>query len=147
VQALRRHFAEDLLRRRSVRSLLAAARALCRVPVLPRALCYCDKLWNNLHGCRGPGAEAMPLPFECPMDHIFNVPHWAMQNVSFREAGFLDNPRVRERARDSWARVLVVDAPEPTPPHVVKKNGGGRFTGACTNPMPMLSSRSMHALH
>jgi hypothetical protein len=113
VQALRRHFAEDLLRRRSVRNLLAVARSLGRIPVLPRALCYCDKMWNNLHACRAPGGEAMALPFECPMDHIFNVPHWALRNVSFREAGFLDHSHLRQSA--SWARVLVRDAGEPPP--------------------------------
>lgn len=73
-QAIRRHFAEDLLRRRTVRNLLAAARALNRTAVLPRALCYCDKMWNNLQACRAAGAWAMPLPFECPMDHLYLVP-------------------------------------------------------------------------
>ena len=122
-EALRRHFAEDLLRRRSVRSLLAVARALGRVPVLPRALCYCDKMWNNLHACRAPGGEAMPLPFECPMDHIFDVPRWALHNVSFREPGFLDHSHLRQSA--SWARILVRDAGEPPPAFAKAAPAGG----------------------
>ena len=122
-QALRRHFAEDLLRRRSVRSLLAVARALGRIPVLPRALCYCDKMWNNLHACRAPGGEAMALPFECPMDHIFNVPHWVLHNVSFREAGFLDHSHLRQSA--SWARVLVREPGVPPPAFAKAPASGG----------------------
>ena len=76
--------------------------------VLPRTVCYCDKLWNNLVACRAAGAESMPLPFECPMDHIFNVPHWIASNVSFREAGFLEHSRLRRFV--TWARVRVLDA-------------------------------------
>lgn len=92
-QAIRRHFAEDLLRRRTVRNLLAAARALNRTAVLPRALCYCDKMWNNLQFCRAAGAWAMPLPFECPMDHLYLVPVRGRRRIALHIPPVEGSPR------------------------------------------------------
>ena len=51
VIAIRRHLAEDKLRRVTVRNALALADALGRTLVLPSARCFCDKIWNNLNAC------------------------------------------------------------------------------------------------
>ena len=55
--AIQRHFAEDKLRRVTVRNAMALAEALGRTLVLPKARCYCDKIWNNLNACRAPGTH------------------------------------------------------------------------------------------
>ena len=52
MQALRRHFAEDLLRRRSVRNLLAVARALGPGHTVVTFLCdggarHASRFWND----------------------------------------------------------------------------------------------------
>jgi hypothetical protein len=60
--------------RMSVRNGLALAKALGRVLVLPAARCYCDKIWNNLNGCRAPGAEQFKLPYACPMVGATQLP-------------------------------------------------------------------------
>ena len=69
--ALASHLAE-------LRDALALARALRRTLVLPRWLCYCDRLWSPsddiFHfGCMYPGAQdGKFLPFVCPMDHVLS---------------------------------------------------------------------------
>jgi len=105
--AISRHFAEDWHRRNSIANALALARKLGRSLVLPRARCFCDKIWNSLNACRAPGAETFHLPFECPMDHIFAVSEWHHSDVDFREAGFLEHPDIPTDFLHSWARVNV----------------------------------------
>ena len=38
--------------------------------------CFCDRYWWLIHACRMPGAESMPLPIECPLDHIYDMGRW-----------------------------------------------------------------------
>ena len=108
-EAIRRHLEEDSLRRMTVRNGLALAKALGRILVLPTARCYCDKIWNNLNACRAPGAEQFKLPYECPMDHIYDLPSWFHGNEmpDFREPGFLEDPRVPDSVKKSVGRVIV----------------------------------------
>ena len=118
-EALRRHFEEDTYRREVIADAIAVAFALGRILILPKAWCYCDKLWNNLIGCRAPGAERQAtLPFVCPFDHIFDPASFFdtdVQLVGMREYNFLQNPRVPEELRSSIARVRVVrGSPERT---------------------------------
>ena len=111
--AIRRHLAEDRLRRLTVRNALAIAEALGRTLVLPSARCYCDKIWNNLNACRAPGAETFVLPYECPMDHIYDLPAWFKSDASgearrpFRSPGFLQDPRLSQELKDRSATVRV----------------------------------------
>ena len=115
VVAIRRHLAEDRLRRATVRNALAVAEALGRTLVLPSARCYCDKIWNNLNACRAPGAETFVLPYDCPMDHIYDLPAWFARDASgearrpFRSPGFLTDARLSDDLKDrgSTARVRV----------------------------------------
>ena len=113
VVAIRRHLAEDRLRRVTVRNALAIAEALGRTLVLPSALCYCDKIWNNLNACRAPGAETFVLPYDCPMDHIYDLPGWFRPDASgearrpFRSPGFLTDARLSDDLKDRNATVRV----------------------------------------
>jgi hypothetical protein len=114
VIAIRRHLAEDKLRRVTVRNALALADALGRTLVLPSARCFCDKIWNNLNACRAPGAETFALPYACPMDHIYDLPAWFKEGDAngearrpFRAPGFLTDERLSEDLRDRGATVRV----------------------------------------
>ena len=123
---LRRHFDEDTYRRTMLREAIAVAFALRRILILPRAWCYCDKIWNNLIGCRSPGSERQAtLPFVCPLDHIFDPQSLFdpdVQLVGVREYNFLDNPRVPDEVRKSVARVRVLRGSEDD------ADGGARAT-------------------
>ena len=105
--AIERHFAEDKVRRETVRNLLAIGRLLNRTIILPEPRCYCDKIWNNLNGCRAPGAEKFVLPYSCPMDHIYDLPSWFRNGLKFRRPGFLADPRVPDSVRNDIIRVNV----------------------------------------
>jgi hypothetical protein len=49
------------------------------------AVRVCEDRWL-LHECRMPGAERMDLPYECPMDHIFEPGRWVNQQMNFRSS-------------------------------------------------------------
>lgn len=50
----------------------------------------------------------MHLPFECPMDHIFDLQPWFLDNdIDFREPHFLENKRMPKSVLDSQAYVRV----------------------------------------
>ena len=65
--------------------------------VLPRWLCYCDRLWSPsddiFHfGCMYPGAQdGKFLPFVCPMDHVLSPTDWQQAGQLYRDAAFLDH--------------------------------------------------------
>ena len=128
--AIARHLQEDKLRRTTVRNGLALAKALGRVLVLPRARCYCDKIWNNLNACRAPGAETFTLPYACPMDHIYDLPRW-FDDVGrgvlpdFREPGFLSDARVPSEVRASRGRIVVDRAGDARAGYPAWSSGGG----------------------
>jgi len=50
--------------------------------------------------CRVGGAFGMTLPFDCPADHILNLPRWFTSDlpIAFREAGFLSTLDCRPRS-------------------------------------------------
>ena len=70
-------------------------------------LCYCDNIWKEMKHCRVGGAFGMTLPFDCPADHILNLPAWFEQPlpVGFREPAFLTDPRLSPAIKKSWVRV------------------------------------------
>jgi hypothetical protein len=41
------------------------------------------------HACRMPGAERMAMPYDCPLDHIFEPGRWVNQQLDFRPGSFL----------------------------------------------------------
>ena len=98
---------EDAHMRRVLRDALALAIALNRTLVMPRMLCYCDNIWKEMKHCRVGGAFGMTLPFDCPADHIINLPRWFAPDVpiAFREPGFLSDPRLSPTIKKSWVRV------------------------------------------
>ena len=82
--------------RRRVLKLLAAALALNRTAVLPPAWCACDIYWGGMEGCRAGGARTMALPFECPVDHIIDLPRWSAQTrIRWRPPRHLQHLRLR----------------------------------------------------
>ena len=105
--AISRHLTEARHRTKLLRNLLGVARALNRQLILPRMLCYCDFMWKEMKSCRVGGAETMRLPFECPMDHVYDTPRWFETpelGVTVRESTFLDSPRVPQNVSGRIAR-------------------------------------------
>jgi len=49
----------------------------------------------------------MRLPFRCTMDSLFDVTRWATKGVAYREAAFLDHPKVPRALRESTVQLLV----------------------------------------
>lgn len=95
-----------------LRNAFALAAATRRRLVLPTIWCMCDRYWWHLKDCRMPGAEALPMPFACPLDMSFNIDDWQAlpaERVQFVEAAFLDNPRTHARIRaPNAARTLRI---------------------------------------
>ena len=110
--AIKRHFAEDKVRRVAIRNGLALAKALGRTFVFPPPRCYCDKIWNTLKGCRALGAETAHLPFACPMDHLYDLSSMFDLDIDFREAGFLEDERLDADIRKDVVRVQIGGANE-----------------------------------
>eukprot|EP00965_Chrysotila_dentata_P262239 6214509-Pleurochrysis_carterae.AAC.7 len=79
---------------------------------MPRMTCWCDRYWWLLENCRFPGvsAEAHPMPFHCPFDHLYDLEKWVHSDVPMREYSFLENPRVRAEDRLDVVRVRVEGA-------------------------------------
>lgn len=74
----------ESMQRQRLRDAFALAQALDRILVLPHMTCFCDRYWWLLHACRMPGAESMPLPIECPLDHIFDMGRWHDVGLQYR---------------------------------------------------------------
>jgi hypothetical protein len=97
-----------------LRDALALARALRRTLVLPRWLCYCDRLWSPsddiFHfGCMYPGAQdGKFLPFVCPMDHVLSPTDWEQAGQPYRDAAFLESSRLPAAAKASITDVAVL---------------------------------------
>ena len=90
---------------RRVRDALALATTLGRTLILPRWTCYCDRLWSGsddiFHfGCMYPGAQdGKFVPFVCPMDHVLSPAAWARAGQAYRDAAFLESPRLGLRGK------------------------------------------------
>ena len=93
---IRLHKRADLLWRKRVLALMAVAIALNRTAVLPPAWCYCDIFWGGMRGCRVQAASSMRLPFECPLDHVLELPRWHAQTyVKWRPPRYLETDSLR----------------------------------------------------
>ena len=77
-----------------LRDALALAWALGRTLILPRWMCYCDRLWAGsddiFHfGCMYPGSQdGNFVPFICPMDHVLSPHAWSAD----KEKGLASTP-------------------------------------------------------
>ena len=111
--AVRQHLAEHAHRNAVLRALFGMAKALGRAVIMPRMLCYCDFMWKEMRACRVGGAESMRLPFDCPMDHVFDTPLFFDNNlgVEVREPNFLANARIPPNVSGSIARVAMPAGP------------------------------------
>ena len=93
--------------------LLALGRVLGRVPVMPQLICLCDRDEHPdiLPTCTTGGSD-LELPFECPMDALFNTQEWADRRVDFRPASFLEHNRLplEEKASSAVASLGVETA-------------------------------------
>lgn len=107
------HFSMEAVQRERLRDAFALAVALNRTLVLPEMTCFCDRYWWLTHACRMPGAESMPLPIACPLDHLYMIGNWYEAKLDFREAGFLTNPKVPRALKSSRSRLRF----GPAPPH------------------------------
>jgi hypothetical protein len=124
------HFSMEAHQRELLRDAFALAQALGRILVLPEMLCFCDRYWWLTHACRMPGAESMPLPFLCPLDHIFDIGRWEDEKLQYREAGFLSNSRVPREVTTSVARLRVAraagDKAQPAEPRAAPEYDDGQ---------------------
>ena len=66
----------DAPQRQAVRDLLGLAHAVDGVMVMPKFYCHCDRYWGFLSKCRMPMVPKMGLPFNCPMDSLYETPRW-----------------------------------------------------------------------
>ena len=126
------HFTMEAHQREMLRDAFVLALALNRTLVLPEMTCFCDRYWWLTHACRMPGAESMPLPIACPLDHLYEIGRWYDQGLAFREHGFLTNPRVPATLTASRAllRVVADDAAAEEPDgdmHIVRVAPGSRL--------------------
>ncbi|KAK3239054.1 hypothetical protein CYMTET_50993 [Cymbomonas tetramitiformis] len=91
-----------------LRNALVLHKKTSRTFILPQFQCYCERHWWMLEDGRIPaGAKQMPMPYKCPMDHIFEPAEWYNHKVDFREPAFLKDARVPEEIRSSKLRVLL----------------------------------------
>lgn len=72
-----------------IRSALVVAELTGRILIMPKLYCGFDRWWAP-HAGRIPGSH-MPLPIECPLDHVFNL-EGGFRPENIREYSFLDNP-------------------------------------------------------
>lgn len=94
-----------------------AAAALNRTLIYPRFYCWCDFDWYAvvLDGCAmggrpgKHGADLFVKPFECPIDVIFNPHHLYHRGAPYRQARWLDSPRLPAAVARSREPVLVLD--------------------------------------
>ena len=110
-----RHMFMDAPQRQAVRDILGLAMAVDGVMVMPKFYCHCDRYWGFLSRCRMPMTPKMVLPFNCPMDSLYETQRWNKKNIKFREHTFLSNPNVPESLKANRVRVSV--APHGVTPH------------------------------
>ena len=102
-----RHMFMDAPQRQAVRDLLGLAMSVEGIVVLPKFYCHCDRYWGFLQRCRFPHVPEMALPFNCPMDSLYDTQRWNRKNVRFREHTFLQNPNVPQALKSNRVRVRV----------------------------------------
>ena len=111
-----RHMFMDAPQRRAVRDLLGLATAIDGIMVLPKLWCHCDRYWNALQRCRNPQLQGMALPFNCPMDSLYDTSRWNAKKVKFREHTFLANPNMPSEVRTNTVTVTVAKRGEAVRP-------------------------------
>ena len=130
----RRHMHLDAIQRAAVRDLLALSIALNATLIMPPLDCDCDRYWGFTQNCRMPTAPRnMRMPYRCSQDALYEVKRWNDMRVRFREADFLDHPRVPAAIKESVVRLIVhKDAPRPAP-----GSAEARFTAVMRPGTPM----------
>jgi len=96
-----------------VRAGLQLAQSLGRALIMPKLMCGFDRWWAPHRG-KIPGSD-MELPFECPMDHVFEVETWLKDRdelafgprIDFREHSFLSNPHTPPSVLQSRLQVAL----------------------------------------
>lgn len=89
---------------------LALGRVLNRTVIFPQMYCWCDqdRYPTVLRTCGIEGSDFPNIPFGCPLDTFFNPKQLDAQGFEYRTSGFLSNPRVLPRIRNSRSAVIVV---------------------------------------
>lgn len=86
---------------------MALAVAAGRAFVLPKFMCWCEKIWYSVVRCRTAEAQDMPFPVACPQDYLFqpgnydDAPGQHGTPLALREAGFLHSRRTPAEVKDS----------------------------------------------
>ncbi|PSC76256.1 glycosyltransferase family 77 isoform A [Micractinium conductrix] len=86
---------------------MALAVSAGRTFVLPKFVCYCEKIWYSVVRCRTAEAQNMTLPVPCPQDYLFVPGNYADEPQQFgtaldlRESFFLDNERTPAAVKES----------------------------------------------
>ena len=100
------HIALQYVQRILLRNALALAFTTGRRLVLPRLWALCERHWWQLRDCRTPGVELLPMPYEAPLDLIFDAARWAsIRSVKFVESSFVDHPLAPAELRTSVAAI------------------------------------------
>ena len=113
---LRQHL--ELARRHilALRDAMALAMATGRTLILPRLPCICDRSEGPLvlKTCKYEASE-LPMPFTCPLTHLFDIARFAqirdrperLGRIDFRESSFLDNPLTPQDVRVGHVPVTI----------------------------------------
>ncbi|KAA6425748.1 MAG: glycosyltransferase family 77 [Trebouxia sp. A1-2] len=96
-----------------VRTAMAIASSLNRTLVMPQLWCGMDRWWAP-HDSNIPGSS-LQLPFQCPMDHIFDleqmIKHHPVEalgpHIDWREHSLLNNPLFPEEDLAAAAHVHI----------------------------------------
>ena len=86
------------------------ARKTGRILIIPKLWGACERIWYFLNECRAGGGKAFQLPYVAPLDHILNPQHFDdLGIVGFREASFLEDPRVPLSVLNSRLNIYFCD--------------------------------------
>ncbi|KAK9844822.1 hypothetical protein WJX74_007256 [Apatococcus lobatus] len=99
-----------------VRSALIIAAKLNRTLIMPQLWCGADRYWAP-HAGHIPPTD-FPLPFPCPMDHIFDLEQMEAElpeadfgpNIRFRESSFLASPNLPPSVKGSQLTLRPCEA-------------------------------------
>ena len=110
------HIALQYVQRILLRNAFALAFTTGRRLVLPRLWALCERHWWQLRDCRTPGVELLPMPYEAPLDLIFNADRFSsIRGVQFVEPSFVDHQLAPAELRTSVASIRSSPAADGTP--------------------------------
>ena len=109
---------------KQIRGALAAAEQLNRTLLLPPILCGKDRTWTP----RGQEMleSALPSPFTCPLDHVFDV-EYLLRHFDVRESGFNFKTQIDQVNASSMKYFQTTDGLSSEVAHVHVRNSDDTF--------------------